>query len=39
MLVYFAVMFFFSFFLAYKLGFRYDQSATIAFTAGSNNFN
>jgi ACR3 family arsenite transporter len=38
MLVYFAIMFFFSFFLAYKLGFHYDQAVTIAFTAGSNNF-
>lgn len=38
MLVYFAIMFFFSFFLAYKLGFNYDQTVTIAFTAGSNNF-
>lgn len=38
MLVYFALMFFFSFFLAYKLGFRYEQTITIAFTAGSNNF-
>lgn len=38
MLVYFAIMFFFSFFLSYRLGFQYEQSATIAFTAGSNNF-
>lgn len=38
MLVYFAVMFFFSFFISYRLGFKYDQSVTVAFTAGSNNF-
>lgn len=38
MLVYFAIMFFLSFFLAYKSGFQYEQSVTIAFTAGSNNF-
>lgn len=38
MLVYFVIMFFCSFFAAYKLGFRYDQTVTIAFTAGSNNF-
>ena len=38
MLVYFIIMFFFSFYAAYKLGFKYDQSVTIAFTAGSNNF-
>lgn len=31
-------MFFFSFILSYKLGFEYDESVTIAFTAGSNNF-
>lgn len=38
MLVYFIIMFFCSFFVAYKLGFKYDQTVTIAFTAGSNNF-
>ena len=38
MLVYFIVMFFFSFYMSYKLGFKYDQTVTIAFTAGSNNF-
>lgn len=38
MLVYFIIMFFCSFFAAYKLGFKYDQTVTIAFTAGSNNF-
>lgn len=38
MLVYFAIMFFCSFYVAYRLGFKYDQTVTIAFTAGSNNF-
>lgn len=38
MLAYFAIMSFCSFFAAYRLGFRYDQTVTIAFTAGSNNF-
>ena len=38
MLVYFIIMFFCSFYAAYKLGFKYDQTVTIAFTAGSNNF-
>lgn len=38
MLVYFALMFFLSFYTAYRLGFKYDQTVTIAFTAGSNNF-
>jgi len=27
-----------SFYAAYRLGFKYDQTVTIAFTAGSNNF-
>ncbi|BCN31026.1 ACR3 family arsenite efflux transporter [Anaeromicropila herbilytica] len=38
MLAYFALMFFVSFFISYKLGFKYDKTVTIAFTAGSNNF-
>ena len=38
MLVYFVIMFFGSFFVAYRLGFKYNQTVTIAFTAGSNNF-
>lgn len=38
LLIYFIIMFFGSFFIAYKLGFKYEQTVTIAFTAGSNNF-
>jgi len=38
MLVYFVIMFFFSFYAAYRFGFKYEQTVTIAFTAGSNNF-
>ncbi len=38
LLVYFSIMFALSFFMSYKLGFSYDHSTTLAFTAASNNF-
>lgn len=36
--IYFAVMFFTTFFIAKKIGASYEKSATMAFTAGSNDF-
>ncbi len=38
LLAYFSIMFALSFFMSYKLGFSYDHSVTLAFTAASNNF-
>lgn len=38
LLIYFAVMFFLSFFLSKKAGVNYEQSVSLAFTAASNNF-
>ena len=38
LLVYFIIMFSISFIMSHRLGFSYDQSTTLAFTAASNNF-
>ncbi|MFZ3384161.1 MAG: ACR3 family arsenite efflux transporter [Candidatus Methanoperedens sp.] len=38
LLIYFILMFSISLFMSYRLGFSYDKSTTLAFTAASNNF-
>jgi len=38
LLLYFTIMFFFSFYVSYRRGFQYQQTVTLAFTAASNNF-
>jgi ACR3 family arsenite transporter len=38
LLAYFIIMFTVSFFMSHRLGFSYEQSTTLAFTAASNNF-
>jgi ACR3 family arsenite transporter len=38
LLIYFAIMFFASFYVSYRRRFQYDQAVTLSFTAASNNF-
>ncbi|HEX9059872.1 MAG TPA: ACR3 family arsenite efflux transporter [Clostridia bacterium] len=38
LIIYFTIMFFASFYMSYRGGFKYEQTVTLAFTAASNNF-
>jgi ACR3 family arsenite transporter len=38
LVVYFAVMFGLAFLISYKLGFAYEETASLSFTAAGNNF-